>query len=76
MIRQTLAALLISAIVQSSATNVRRDWERVKPEDVSYSLKRLNALRLYLSNMDTTAMMVVRNGNVIFEYGDVTSQTS
>jgi hypothetical protein len=75
MIRQPLAALLISVLVQVPNTP-RNDWERVKPEDVGYSSKRLDVLKSYLTTIDTTGMIVIRNGKVLFQYGDVTSQSN
>jgi CubicO group peptidase (beta-lactamase class C family) len=51
------------------------DWEREKPEDHGYSTKRLDALKGYLATIDTTAMMAVHKGKVIFEYGDLTKQS-
>lgn len=48
-----------------------KHWERIgRPESVGYSRARLEALRSYLSTLDTTAMMVVLGGRVLFEYGD------
>ena len=74
MIRQTLLALLVSAFAYAQPANPGKHWERVKPEDVGYSSKRLDALKGYLATIDTTAMMGVHKGKIIFEYGDVTSQ--
>lgn len=78
--RRVLAlALLIgfgaSALAAQPSTAVfpGKDWERVTaPEAVGFSSRRLEALRTYLSTLDTTAMMVVCGGRVLFEYGDVT----
>lgn len=48
------------------------DWERVeKPETVGYSGARLEALRVWLRTYKTTGLLVVVNGKVLFEYGDV-----
>lgn len=50
-----------------------KEWERVRePETAGFSRARLEALRAYLRTLDTTAMMVVCGGRVVFEYGDVT----
>ncbi len=50
-----------------------QDWERVSsPEAAGYSSPRLEVLRRYLSTLDTTAMMAVVGGRVLFEYGDIT----
>jgi CubicO group peptidase (beta-lactamase class C family) len=48
------------------------DWERVaSPEAAGYSSVRLDLLRAWLKTHDTTAMMVVVGGRVLFEYGNV-----
>jgi CubicO group peptidase (beta-lactamase class C family) len=47
-------------------------WTKVAPESVGYSSARLDALRAWLKTIDTKAMVVAVNGQVIFEYGDVT----
>jgi CubicO group peptidase (beta-lactamase class C family) len=51
------------------------DWQQVQPEAVGYSSKRLEALRAWVKTQDTSSMMVVVQGRVIFSYGDV-SHTS
>src|SRR5581483_6864485 len=51
------------------------DWQQVQPEAVGYSSKKLEALRAWVKTQDTTSMMVVVQGRVIFSYGDV-SHTS
>ena len=47
------------------------EWERAKPESMHYSSARLEALRAWVKAQQTTAMMVVVHGKVIFEYGDL-----
>ena len=47
------------------------EWERAKPEEAGYSTAKLEALRGWLKTQQTTAMMLVYRGRVIFEYGDV-----
>jgi CubicO group peptidase (beta-lactamase class C family) len=48
------------------------DWERIeKPGSAGFSSAKLEALRTWLQAMDTTSMMVVVGGRVLFEYGDV-----
>jgi len=42
-------------------------------EDVGFSSKRLAALKPYLETVDTTAMMVIAGGRVVFSYGDVST---
>jgi len=50
-------------------------WQQVKPEAVGYSSAKLEALRGWVRTQDTSAMMVVVQGRVIFSYGDM-SHTS
>src|SRR6266516_2341361 len=73
-LRQALAVSLFSAIALAQPVNPGKDWERSKPEDAGYSSKRLDVLKGYLATIDTTAMMAVHKGKVIFEYCDVTRQ--
>ena len=48
------------------------EWERVaSPEAAGYSSARLDVLRAWLKTQDTTGMMVVASGRVLFEYGNV-----
>jgi hypothetical protein len=47
-------------------------WTSVKPESVGYSSARLELLRAWLKTLDTKAMLVAYQGQVIFEHGDVT----
>ncbi len=49
-----------------------KEWARIeKPELLGYSSARLQALRVWLESLDTTAMMVVVGGRSLFEYGDL-----
>jgi CubicO group peptidase (beta-lactamase class C family) len=47
------------------------EWARAKPEAAEFSSAKLEALRGWLRTQQTTAMMVVYRGRVIFEYGDI-----
>ena len=47
------------------------EWQTVAPESVGFSSAKLEALRAWLKTQDTTSMMVVVQGRVIFAYGDV-----
>lgn len=47
------------------------EWERARPEAAGYSTAKLEALRGWLKTQQTTAMMLVYRGRVIFEYGDI-----
>src|SRR5215510_11731328 len=48
------------------------EWERVvSPEAAGYSSVRLGLLRPWLKTHDTTGMMVIVGGRILFEYGNV-----
>ena len=48
------------------------EWEKVKsPQTADYSSAKLEALRIWLKTQNTTGMLVVVSGRVLFEYGDV-----
>ncbi len=52
------------------------EWEKVKsPEAEGYSTPKLGALRVWLKTQNTTEMLVVAKGRVIFEYGDTAQVT-
>ncbi len=49
-----------------------KTWERwEKPELGGYSSSRLQALRAWVGTLDTSGLLVVSRGRVVFEYGDV-----
>lgn len=49
-----------------------REWEKLKsPELAGFSSARLDAIRAWLKTQNTTGMLVVVGGYVLFEYGDV-----
>ena len=51
-------------------------WEKIaRPEDAGYSAVRLEAMRAWLKTIDTTSMVVVYRGRILFEYGDVARQS-
>ena len=57
----------------SAPTFPRKQWEAIeRPESAGFSSKRLDAVRAWLSSLDTTAMMVIVGGRTLFTYGDVT----
>jgi CubicO group peptidase (beta-lactamase class C family) len=65
-----IAALTALAAAQSGAPSTA--WERIDtPASVGFSAKRLEALRAWVSSLDTTAMMVVVGGRALFTHGDV-----
>lgn len=50
-------------------------WQQTSPESVGYSTPKLEAMRAWLKVQDTTSMVVIVQGRVIFSYGDL-SHTS
>jgi CubicO group peptidase (beta-lactamase class C family) len=51
-------------------------WERIEdPASVGYDAARLASIADYLETLDTTGLMVVVGGRVLYEYGDVDTLT-
>jgi hypothetical protein len=50
--------------------NPSPDWQTLRPEVAGYSTPRLEALRAWLKTGQTSAMIVVVHGKVIFQYGE------
>lgn len=74
--RAALATVLAIALCCGAQTGGAvypgKEWDRVRaPEEAGFSRARLEVLGAYLRTLDTTAMMVVAGGRVVFEYGDV-----
>ncbi len=62
----------VFAISAHSATFPTKEWERAnRPESAGFSSRKLSSLTAFLESLDTTAMMVVSHGKVVFEYGDL-----
>lgn len=47
------------------------EWQRVAPSEAGFSEPRLDALRAWLRTQRTTGLLVVANGRVVLEHGDV-----
>lgn len=75
MFRLIVLALSLAAALAAQAVYPGQDWERAKPEDHGFSSKRLAVLSSYLGTLDTTALLAVHRGKVIFAYGDLTKQS-
>ena len=67
-----VTALSLASSAQAPPNNPHADWQTVSPESAGYSSARLEVLRAWLRTGPTTSMMVVKDGNVIFSFGDVT----
>ena len=48
-----------------------REWETISPADAGFSAATLDSVRMRLASMNTTALMVIKAGKVVFSYGDV-----
>lgn len=66
----SLLALLLSA---SSTTQAREPdaFERIAPEAAGYSSPRLDELREFLRTSGSDSLLLVHDGKVFFEYGDI-----
>ena len=51
------------------------EWQQTSPESVGYSSAMLEAMRGWLKTQDTSSMVVIVQGRVIFSYGNI-SHTS
>ncbi|MBL8229734.1 MAG: serine hydrolase [Bryobacterales bacterium] len=71
MLRAALCFVL-ALVTGTAQTFPSENWESASPaESVGYRTNRLAAIRPFLETLDTTAMVVVSRGKVVFEYGDL-----
>lgn len=61
-----LACMLLAAPVQGSDA-----FERISPEDAGYDRTRLAELRALLEARGSESMLLLKDGKVFFEYGDI-----
>ena len=47
------------------------EWQRVEPKEAGFSEARITALRAWLKTQKTTGLVVVSEGRVVLEHGDV-----
>ena len=72
--RTLLAIVLGCASLTAQPVFPGKEWQKAdKAESAGYSTRRLAALTPLLESLDTSAMMVVSRGRVVFEYGDLTT---
>jgi CubicO group peptidase (beta-lactamase class C family) len=74
MLPRLLIALVLTCITLPAQTPVfpAKDWQKAdKAESAGFSTQRLQALTPFLQSLDTSAMMVVSHGHVVYEYGDL-----
>jgi len=69
-----LVLILLVLLPAAAETGVPgKDWEKASPaETAGYSTRRLEALRAYVRSIDTTAVMAIAGGRVVFAEGDLT----
>lgn len=70
-----LIVIVAAGLALSAETLVYpdKDWQKSdKAEALGFSTKRLQAITPLLESLDTTAMMVIAHGRVVYEYGDLT----
>jgi CubicO group peptidase (beta-lactamase class C family) len=72
-----LQAASLATFAQTTAGYIKNDvvpgvdWHLEKPEALGYSSERLAALRAWVATDDTSSMMVLVHGHLLFSYGDV-----
>ena len=72
-----LQAASLAALGQTTAGYIKSDvvpgvdWRLEKPESLGYSSTRLAALRAWVATDETSSMMVLVHGHLLFSYGDV-----
>jgi CubicO group peptidase (beta-lactamase class C family) len=73
--RRIIYALLIAgllSILAAAQSFPGKEWPKAeKPESVGFSKRRLDSLTPLLAGLDTSAIMVVSKGRVIYQYGDL-----
>lgn len=62
-------ALAVLCLV--SAGLLAQNWQTVEPKAAGFSSGRLAALTPFLQSLDTSALMVVAGGRVVYSYGDL-----
>ena len=67
----TLGAANCYAADDDGAVFPGQEWQRVAPNDAGFSEARIAALRTWLDTQRTTGLLVVSNGRVVLEHGDV-----
>jgi CubicO group peptidase (beta-lactamase class C family) len=72
-----LQAASLATFAQTTAGYIKDDvvpgvdWHLEKPESLGYSSARLAALRAWVATDETSSMMVLVHGHLLFSYGDV-----
>lgn len=70
--RRAIAVSIVCAYACLLA-QTNQDWQKVqKAESVGFATERLQSLTPFLMSFDTSAMVVIAHGKVVYEYGDLT----
>jgi CubicO group peptidase (beta-lactamase class C family) len=76
MLKRVLAAFsLASALFAATPVFPGREWAVAAPPQAGFSERRLASLTPFLRSLDTSALIVVAGGRMIYSYGDL-AQTS
>ncbi len=67
----TMTLRILTALVLTFLSLPAQPWQKATAESVGFSTPRLEALTPFLKTLDTTSMMVISHGKVVYEYGDV-----
>ncbi len=71
-----LLLALPTALLAQEYVYPTTSWERIEsPESVGYDSGRLASITDYLENLNTTGLMVIVGGRVLYEYGNVDTLT-
>ncbi len=66
-----ISLLLVSALVFGQ-TFPGETWEKIEnPEKYGFSSQKLQQLDEILKNMDTASFLVIKDGKILYEYGDL-----
>jgi CubicO group peptidase (beta-lactamase class C family) len=68
-IRHLILVCLVTLLPLGAAA--QDAFERVSPAEAGYSAEALDELRDFLSSVGTESLLLVHNGRVFFEYGDI-----
>src|SRR5689334_2230436 len=72
MLRRGFVLCLVSVALAAQSAFPGKEWLKAgKPETAGFSSARLASLTPFLESLDTSAMMVISGGRVVYEYGDL-----
>lgn len=64
---------LISCLLMFSTTTIAQDdqLERISPEQAGFSSEKLKELGPYLENVGSSSLLIIKDGKVFYEWGDI-----